>query len=365
MNTKLEKIIDRLFGNVLCLSLSLFKGSKKIIKPKKILIIRLWAIGESILTLPMIHSLKKRFPQSQIDVLVRNKPYQQIFYKNKDINKLIYWSPLNLLKLFKTYNLAIDTEPYLNISAISSFMLAKKSIGFNKGARSFIYNFKICYNDRQPVPLTYMDMLKPFNINEKPKKLIKLQYPKKSKLKINKILKENNIKKTDLVVGFFVGASENDMSRRWPTKNFVELGNILIKEYNAKIILTGLNSEKELNQKITKRIKNKVLDLTGKTSLHESIALIERCNIFISNDSGPMHISAAQGTKTIGLFGPNLPIRFGPYGPGNVGIRKETMKPCINVHLGQIPQCGHDHMSKIKVKEVLIAINEVLKWKKQ
>ena len=361
MNTKLEKIIDRTLGGTICILLGLFKCSRKTKTPKKIVIVRLWAIGESILTLPMIHSLKKKFPQSQIDILVRNKPYQQIFYKNKDINKLIYWSPLNLLKFFKKYDIAIDTEPYLNISAISSFMFAKKSIGFKHGIRSFVYNIKIHYNDQQPVPLTYMDMLKPFNIKEIPKKLIKLQYPKKAELKINKVLKENKIKKTDLLIGFFAGASENDKSRRWPTKKFVELGNILTKKYNAKIILTGLNSEKELNREITKGIKNKVLDLTGKTSLYESIALIEKCDLFISNDSGPMHISAAQGTKTIGLFGPNLPIRFGAYGPKNINIRKETMKPCINVHLGQIPQCGHDHMSKIKVKDVLIAVEKLLK----
>ena len=360
MNTKLEKIIDRALGGTICVLLGLFKGSKNTKTPKKIVIVRLWAIGESILTLPMIHSLKEKFPQAQIDILVRDKPYQRVFYKDKDIAKLIYWSPLNLLKLFKEYDLAIDTEPYLNISAISSFMLAKKNIGFKHGIRSFMYDIKINYNDRQPVPLTYMDMLQPFNIQEKPKKLIKLQYPKKAELKIDQILKENNIK-TDLLIGFFAGASENDKSRRWPTKKFIELGNILIKKYNAKIVLTGLNSEKEINQEITKGIKNKVLNLTGKTSLYESIALIERCDLFISNDSGPMHISAAQGTKTIGLFGPNLPIRFGAYGPKNINIRKETMKPCINVHLGQIPQCGHDHMSKIKVKDVLIAVEELFK----
>jgi len=364
MKVKIEKNIDKYLGDFICILLCLFKNRKKLTPPKKILIVRLWAIGESILILPMIHTLKKKYPKVKIDILVRNQPYKNIFFKNKDINKLIYWKPSNLLKYFKKYDLAIDTEPYLNISAISSFFTAKKTIGYSHGIRSLLYNTKIKYNDKQPVPLTYMDILKPFNIKNTPKKLIKLNYPKKAKEKVNLILKKNEIKKSSFIIGFFVGASENDISRRWSTKNFAALGNILIKKYNAKIILFGLNSEKKLNKEIKKQIKNNIIDMSGKTSLFETIALIEKCKLFISNDSGPMHIAAAQGVKTIGLFGPNLPIRFGPYGPCNKGIRKETMQPCINVHKGQIPQCGHDHMSKIKIKDVLKTILEVLKCKK-
>ena len=362
MNTQLNKKIDRTLGGIICLFLSPFKGTKKIKEPKKILIVRLWAIGESILTLPMIHSLKKKFPKAKIDVLVNNYPYKSIFYKNKDINKLVYWSPLTLLKHFKKYDLAIDTEPFLNISAISSFMLAKKTIGFNHMMRSLIYNVKIHYNDKQHVVLTYMDMLKPFGIKDKPTKLIKINYSKKAKVNVKKLLKQNNIKNTDFVVGILAGASENDPSRRWQEKNFAEIVDYLIKIKKAKVILTGLKSESQINQNIKKLAKHKknIIDLAGKTKLPETFALIERCNLFISNDSGPMHISAAQGTKTIGLFGPNTPIRFGPYGKGNMGIRKETMKPCINVHKYQITQCNHNHMSKIKVNDVKKAINEVL-----
>jgi heptosyltransferase-2 len=365
MNTKLTKFVDKYIGNIICLFLAPFKGSKKIKKPKKILIVRLWAIGESILTLPMIHSLKKKFPNAKIDVLVNNNPYKQVFYKNKDVNRLVNWSPFALFKYFKKYDIAIDTEPYLNISAISSFMLAKKSIGFNNRCRSLLYNVKIPYNDKQHVVLTYMDMLKPFNINKKPKKLIKLKYPKKSEKKVKKLLKKNDIKKSDFLVGFSAGSSETAKSRRWSEENFAKVADYLIEGKNAKIVLIGTSSEKSVGNKIYDLTKNKekIINLTGKTNLHEAIALIEKCNLFIANDSGPMHIAAAQGVKTIGLFGPNLPIRFGPYGPCNKGIRKETMKPCINVHLGKIPECNHDHMSKIKVQHVINAINDISRVK--
>lgn len=361
MKGNAEKKVDKYIGPFLDLLLWPFKCRGKLRKPKRILIVRLWAIGESILTLPMIKALKERFPNAKIDVLVRDKAYKQVFYKNEDIDTLVYWKFSNLTKKFHAYDLAIDTEPYLNISAISSFFMAKKSIGFSHGFRALLYNKKIRYNDMQPVPLTYMDMVTPFGIKEYPKKLVKLKYPKKAKDKAKNLLNEAGVRKKDFIVGFFAGASQNARCRIWPPKKFAELGDNLSKKYKAKVVLFGLDSEKGINDTIKNNMNSKVIDLTGKTSLPESIAAIEKCNLFISNDSGPMHIAAAQGVKTIGLFGPNLPIRFGPYGPGNIGIRRDTRKPCINVHKGQIPNCNHDHMSMIKVKDVLDAVKEVKK----
>ena len=86
--------------------------------------------------------------------------------------------------------------------------------------------------------------------------------------------------------------------------------------------------------------------------------------MFIGNDAGPMHIAAAQGVKTIGLFGPNLPVRFGPYGKKNESIYRGhncQYSPCINVHKGKVPDClypknSRDYqkcMKNIKVREVL------------
>ncbi|MBI2653126.1 glycosyltransferase family 9 protein, partial [Candidatus Woesearchaeota archaeon] len=86
---------------------------------------------------------------------------------------------------------------------------------------------------------------------------------------------------------------------------------------------------------------------------------------FIGNDAGPMHIAAAQGVKTIGLFGPNLPIRFGPYGKGNTSLYKGyncEFSPCINVHKGQVPDCLYPRNSNDYQKCMKnISVNDVLK----
>ena len=257
-------------------------------------------------------------------------------------------------------------EEYLNISSIMSFSLGKNRIGYNHGVRSLLYTKTIPYNDKQHVVYTFLDLLKPLNIKLNVDKLTKLNYSSNNKKNIDNLLKKFNIGKKDFLVGFGVGAAESAKSRIWPLNNYAELcNNILINKKN-KIIFIGDKDEDELIKKIQNGIKekNRTFNTAGLFNLNELFYLIEKCNLFIGNDAGPMHIAAAQDVKTIGLFGPNLPVRFGPYGKKNVSIYKGhncQYSPCINVHKGQVPDCLYPKNSKdyqkcmknIKVRDVL------------
>ena len=94
--------------------------------------------------------------------------------------------------------------------------------------------------------------------------------------------------------------------------------------------------------------------------------MIEQCKFFVGNDSGPMHIAAAQGVKTIGLFGPNTPVRWAPIGKKNISVYHEWFcSPCIHTHKGIVPECifGRDNkcMKAIQVKKVIDAVEKLLK----
>ena len=122
-------------GNLICNFLGLFNSGKYgKIDANKILVVQLWGIGETILTLPSIEALRKRFPKAEINVLATSRN-RDIFFQNKNINKVIEIK-LNLLsaldfilKNINKYDLAIDMEEYLNISAIVSFFAGRKIIG--------------------------------------------------------------------------------------------------------------------------------------------------------------------------------------------------------------------------------------------
>ena len=110
------------------------------------------------------------------------------------------FEPYNWFKiagLLRKFDFAIDCEPYLNLSAIVSFLIASRRIGFSHGIRSLLYTDKIGFNDQQHEVLTYMDVVRKFGIRSVPKKLVKLGYSKKDRKNIDNLLLENKIRKND------------------------------------------------------------------------------------------------------------------------------------------------------------------------
>ena len=100
---------------------------------------------------------------------------------------------------------------------------------------------------------------------------------------------------------------------------------------------------------------------TTNFNLKQSVALVSKLDMMLTIDTGPMHIAAAQGVPTIGLFCPNTPVRFSPLGKKNGFVYKPVRKkPCINVHKGEIPDCNrHGHMRNIQVEDVFEEIEKI------
>ena len=385
----LIKLIDKYVGNWICNALALFNktrkkqsflGRKKLdIENKninKILVVQLWGIGETILTLPAIEALRKKFSNAAIDVLStsRNK---DVFFKNENINKIIEikLNPFSILgfilKNMKKYDLVVDMEEYLNISAIMSFFAGKRIIGYSHNSRAGLYTQKIKYNDQQHASQTFLDLVRALNIDYDIDKLPKLNFSNSDKNFVDKFLKNNKIKNKDFVVCVAPGAAESARARMWPFDRYAELCDEIVSKHNAKIIFIGAGDETELIKSIEGKMENKdkTINAAGRITSNQLFYLISGCNLFIGNDAGPMHIAAAQGIKTLGLFGPNLPVRFGPYGKGNIGLYKGyncEFSPCINVHKGQVPDClysknSNDYQKCMKNISVDDALKEVEK----
>ena len=366
------KFLDKYIGSLLCLFLSINKiFSHKKIKYEKILVIQLWGIGETILTLPAIEALRNQYKKSNIDILAteRNK---EIYYKNRCINnvKVLKLNPVSIelfiLKNLRKYDLVIDMEEYLNTSSIIAFFTGKERIGYSQGIRSNLYTKKIDYNDKQHVVYTFLDLLRPLGIKNAVDRLPKLNYSSNDKKNIDNLLKKYSIGKKDFLVGFGVGAAESAKSRMWPKERFAKLADYLIKKYRAKIVLIGNDEEKKLIEQLQDLMENKKssFNAAGLINTREMFYLISLCKLFVGNDSGPMHVSTAQGVTTIGLFGCNLPVRFGPFGKNNYSIyKKNTQDACINVHKGHVGECRHGTenacVKKIQVDDVIQLVDNI------
>jgi ADP-heptose:LPS heptosyltransferase len=187
-------------------------------------------------------------------------------------------------------------------------------------------------------------------------KSLELWPDKEAEERIERILASHWLSKRQLLIGINIGSSKKWTSKRWGDRKFIELINQL-GSYNFRCVLTGTQVDKPKALKILKSCMNKPIDLVGKTSITELIALIKRCDLFITSDSAPLHIAAAVRTPVIALFGPTDPRRHLPPGKDVYFIwKKQKCSPCYK------PKCsrGNKCMDSITVEDVLNKVKQIL-----
>ena len=176
--------------------------------------------------------------------------------------------------------------------------------------------------------------------------------------------------KTGRRIALFVGGGSNPgmelTVKRWPLERYQQLAQRLIKELHTQILLIGGESDVALNQQLQNELHasdSMVINLTGKTSLGELAAQLEQCDLFIGNDSSPMHLAAAVHIPVIAIFGPTSPQEYGPYpldDPRHIALwRHPTGQPCF--FLGKMQTCSNcTCMQAVTVEDVWEAVQRLI-----
>ncbi|MFL5691088.1 MAG: lipopolysaccharide heptosyltransferase II [Ktedonobacteraceae bacterium] len=171
-------------------------------------------------------------------------------------------------------------------------------------------------------------------------------------------------------IALFTGGGSNPgmdlTAKRWPLVRYRELTGKLIYELDAQILLIGGPGDMALNQELVESLdgsQDAILNLTGKTSFGEMAAQLEACDLFIGNDSSPMHLAAAVNIPVIAIFGPTSPQEYGPYpldDPRHIALwRHPTGQPCF--FLGKMQTCINcTCMQAITVDEVWQAVQRLI-----
>lgn len=148
-----------------------------------------------------------------------------------------------------------------------------------------------------------------------------------------------------------LGASKP--ANRWAPERFGELAARIVEEYETPVFFTGAPNERDLAEKAIAICgeSESVLNLVGETSLPELWSASRRAQLFIGCDTGPMHLAAAVDTPVLALFGPATPRRTGPYGQGHRVV--QTAPPCAPCGLKHCNQPRHACMEDLSVEQVL------------
>ena len=147
--------------------------------------------------------------------------------------------------------------------------------------------------------------------------------------------------------------------KRWDVMRFSEVARILEKDCGAKILLIGGSDEKISGEEIIKGTKNSIVNLIGKTSYMESAEVIRRCNLLVSNDCGPVHLSAAVGTPVVGIYSSrDFPGAWHPWGKNHTVLRNDSVpcRFCFKTEC-ETMEC----INSISVEQVVTACRDYLK----
>ncbi|MEK9847242.1 MAG: glycosyltransferase family 9 protein [Rhodospirillaceae bacterium] len=161
-----------------------------------------------------------------------------------------------------------------------------------------------------------------------------------------------------------LGVTANWLPKIWPGARFVELADALTKKNgtfeNAKVAIFGGPGEEALAKPILDALGDQAVDFVGNLTITETAAFLKKCKVFVGNDSGLMHMSAALGVPTVGLFGPSMPEHYGPWGPHARSVRSDiSFKELV-----QTPQFDHrkteNLMQGLSSKKVLKALEKLV-----
>ncbi|CAB5079452.1 ADP-heptose--lipooligosaccharide heptosyltransferase II [Olavius algarvensis associated proteobacterium Delta 3] len=171
------------------------------------------------------------------------------------------------------------------------------------------------------------------------------------------LLRKHGVRPGDRLVGLNASAAYGP-AKQWPTDRFARLADKLQDAYGVKLVLFGGPGDKDLGRVLTSRMEGTAIDFCGQTRLGEAIALIQRCDLFITNDSGLMHVAAALNVPLIAIFGSTDPVATGPASTNGRVVRVPIdCSPCLK------PECPLGHlncMNLITVDMVFEATREFL-----
>lgn len=343
---------------------------------KNILVINLGGIGDLLLSTPALRSLKAKYPSAEIAILVvprvselaRGFSYIDkvyVFGISLKLSSII--NNLRTLAVLRReeFDLAINMRTLVsNLSALKINILLKIispkiKAGRDTEGRGRFLEIKIPETgEGEKYEMEYdIDTARALGAQEFDRNL-EFQISREDESRVFGLLEKNGIKENDIVIGINPGGVP---SRRWPIRNFSEAINSISEKAQCKFILTGSANEINLARGIAELTNRDIdiLNVAGELSIGELGALIKRCDCFISNDTGPMHIAAILKVPLVAIFGPGPLIRFDPRnisGETAVLYKKAGCAPCNRFSCGSL-----DCLKAISPDEVVQAALDALR----
>jgi len=326
---------------------------------KKILIIDFLAIGDLLFTTPLLETIRYNFKSAEITMSIR-KSVKDILLYNEDIDNLLFFDKkdkhksmlgyINFIKKIREVNadLVLTLQDNPRLALLSYLSKAPHRIGLvDNKFRKLFYTTTIKPDNNKHRVDYYLDIAKSMNnIKTIKNNGLKLNITDKEIKWARSILSKNNINLKKKLIGLHIGGTWR--TKRWPVKKFAKLADMLIKE-GLEVIILGGPGDVEDSLRVENYMKKNTINLAGKTDLLKLTGLLDNLNLFISGDTGPLHMAVARNTKSLAIFGPTEVWRYRPYGKKHEVVKLDLdCQPCHK----KICPYNWECMKNIEVEDV-------------
>lgn len=336
---------------------------------KRILIVRLDRLGDVLLSTPVIKAVRDAYPESHIAFMVR--PYaREVVEGNPYLDEVIVYDKakglLGIASVISTlirrkFDLAIILHPTARTHLVTYLARIPERVGLDR-KMGWLLTKKIPhtkqYGLRHEIDYT-LEILRHLGIEPRGR-ILHMPADERSEDGVAKLFSERGITPKDTLVVMNPGASCR--SKRWIAERFAQVGDILAQKHKAKVVLISARADKGCADAVARAMKSPCANLAGMTTVSDVASILRHAKLFISNDSGPVHIACSVGTPVIALFGRSDrglgPKRWGPSNKEDVVLHKDVGCAVCMAH-----NCsrGFKCLEAITVDDVLAAADKILR----
>jgi lipopolysaccharide heptosyltransferase II len=339
---------------------------------KRLLVWQTAFLGDVILTTPLLAALQQLYPDVALDtvtlpgpaMLMQDLPFVSRAYgydkHGSERGPLGLWQLARQLKA-NDYDAVLCPHPSLRSSAALWLSGIPRRIGFEQATGAFLHTYRVERDTRLHEVERVLSLL--VAMGEDPRHFIgplQLEVNKESAASVAEIFKSNKVGKSDVLFGINPGSVWG--TKRWLPERFAELADLAAEQFGLLPVLVGGPDDVEIASLVEKKASCRLINLAGRTDLRQLVAVINRCRLFLTNDSGPMHIAVARKIPTVAIFGAtDSSLGYFPYDPKAVVVETELeCRPCSH-HGPKTCPLGHFRcMRDITTEQVYRACENLL-----
>jgi len=322
-------------------------------KVNKILVIKPAAIGDVLLSTPVIENLRYNFPNAEINFLTQTY-CRDVVSDNPFLSRVLTYEKSDrrycIIKNIRRqkYDLAIDLFCNPGTAVITFLSRARYRVGYGFRFRSYAYNIKVSSRSGEVHNIDFnLDALRFLGLE------IITRQPLFEVNNIHREFADKWIEETGLAGKEIIGinASGTWETKVWPPEKFIELISLLRLRYEI-LLFWGNEKERTAAEEIKSRSAGSI-HLIPEVNLKYAAALMKKCKVFISNDTGPMHVAWVVGVPVCGIYGPTKSKLQGPLGNNSVIVENDSLE-CLGCNLTKVKDCPYNHacMRELPVTEV-------------